>query len=188
MSAHNINIINQLPDYIFWKDQSLRYLGGNSAFLQGAGLLFTSELLGCTDYDLPWSVFAKKYRYDDLQVLKTKRPVAIREEHIDITGKVTIATVIKKALYSDDGTLIGVIGSYKKESVRNTAINYKFSIQQRKILNKLMMGHTAKEIAEELQLSKRTVEAYIEAIKSKLGARNKIELIKKVILEKLIPY
>ena len=150
---HDFNIVDQLPGHIFWKDQSLRYLGGNSAFLQGAGLVSSSALLGRTDYVLPWSSFAKKYRYDDLLVLETERSIDIIEEHIDITGKITIATVTKKPLYSDTGKLIGIIGSYKKNAVNNISTIYKLSLQQRKIINRLILGFTAKEIAEELKLS-----------------------------------
>lgn len=50
----------------------------------------------------------------------------------------------------------------------------------------LTRGKTAKEIAKILGLSPRTVEHYLEIIKSKLKVTSKSELIEKIILEKLV--
>ncbi len=51
------------------------------------------------------------------------------------------------------------------------------SRQQTKCLLLLFEGHSAKEIAKKMELSPRTINNYLEAIKDKLGCRNSKELI-----------
>lgn len=51
------------------------------------------------------------------------------------------------------------------------------SIRQQQCASFLLQGMTAKEIARELNLSKRTIEHYIENLRKKLSCRNKSQLI-----------
>lgn len=54
----------------------------------------------------------------------------------------------------------------------------KLSRREYQILRAICMGHTAKKIAQLLDLSHRTVESYIANIKNKLGIQSKVELVK----------
>lgn len=49
--------------------------------------------------------------------------------------------------------------------------------REQDVLQELLKGLSAKEIAYELEVAPRTVEAYIERIKIKMRARNKTQLI-----------
>ena len=62
----------------------------------------------------------------------------------------------------------------------------KISLSQRQTdcVNLLLTGATSKEIAMQLNLSYRTVEDYINSLKQKFNARNKVELILKLITVK----
>jgi len=60
------------------------------------------------------------------------------------------------------------------------------SKQEKNITKKLVEGFTAKDIALDLLLSKRTVEHYIENIKNKLNCYSKKEIIQKVLELNLI--
>lgn len=62
----------------------------------------------------------------------------------------------------------------------------KLSARERQCLQLVAKGLSAKAIAEELELSKRTVETYIDNVKSKLGCINKTELIVVAIKYKYI--
>lgn len=57
----------------------------------------------------------------------------------------------------------------------------KLSKQQRACANLLIKGMTNKQIANDLSLSQRTIEAYIDAMKIKLDCDNKSQLIVKLI-------
>ena len=47
-------LVNQLPAAIFWKDKNSVFLGCNQYFASLAGLTSPKEIIGKTDYNLPW--------------------------------------------------------------------------------------------------------------------------------------
>ena len=56
-----------------------------------------------------------------------------------------------------------------------------FSPREHELIPMMIAGKTSKEIATALGLSCRTIEAYIDTLKNKLQARNKAELISKLL-------
>jgi diguanylate cyclase (GGDEF)-like protein/PAS domain S-box-containing protein len=62
-------VINNVPQRIFWKDTELRFLGCNDTFCQDAGLTHPDEIIGKTDFDLPWGANAEAYRRDDRETI-----------------------------------------------------------------------------------------------------------------------
>jgi PAS domain-containing protein len=47
-------VIDNIPQHIFWKDTRSVYLGCNANFAVVAGVGSPEEIVGKTDYDLPW--------------------------------------------------------------------------------------------------------------------------------------
>ena len=47
-------VIDNIPEAAFWKDRNSVYLGCNQHFAKFAGLNSPLEIIGKTDYDLPW--------------------------------------------------------------------------------------------------------------------------------------
>jgi PAS domain-containing protein len=47
-------IMNNIPQAVFWKDKDLVYLGCNRAFAEDAGFSSPEEIIGKTDFDMPW--------------------------------------------------------------------------------------------------------------------------------------
>lgn len=176
------HILHQLPDYIFWKDKALNYLGANDNLLKSAGLNSPDEIIGKNDYQLPWKLFAEKYRSDDQHIIHINQALHFEEYHKDISGQITLAIVNKKPLYDETGQILGVIGVYSKIKLKTTELNNAYlPKRQKEVLSALAKGLSAKQIALKLGISPRTVEYYIDIIKSKLGCLNKVELIKTAI-------
>lgn len=175
-------ILQQLPYYIFWKDKYSNYLGGNVNFLKDAGISSQRELIGKTDYHMPWKSYANKYRSDDDRVLRVEQMLKIEEYHQDVTGKKCIAVVHKKPFYDEGGHLVGIIGSYSKIILKKNLRQPSLPKRQLEVIQLLCEGLSAKQIAFKMKISVRTVEYYIEIIKSKMGCQNKTELIKQAIL------
>jgi PAS domain-containing protein len=48
--------LDNMPQGVFWKDRDRVYLGCNQLFATMGGLDRPSEVIGLTDYDLPWSL------------------------------------------------------------------------------------------------------------------------------------
>ena len=64
------SLIDYLPNhYIFWKDKNSVFLGCNKAFALEANLSSPAEIIGKTDYDLPWSKEeSDAYQADDIKL------------------------------------------------------------------------------------------------------------------------
>ena len=68
-------VMDNIPQHIFWKDTRSVYLGCNSNFAQVAGLSSPSEIVGKTDYDLPWKKEETEFfRAVDRRVMDENRP------------------------------------------------------------------------------------------------------------------
>ncbi|MBK7630260.1 MAG: PAS domain S-box protein [Ignavibacteriales bacterium] len=106
------NILAQFPGIVFWKDVNSIYLGCNQAFAAGAGLNSPAEIIGKTDFDLPWAdTEAEYYRDDDKDVIvntKTKRHI-IEKQH-QASGKITWFDTNKVPIKDNNGKVIGVLG------------------------------------------------------------------------------
>jgi PAS domain-containing protein len=48
-------VLDTIPQSVFWKDRDSVYLGCNHLFAELAGLKSSTEIVGLTDFDLPWS-------------------------------------------------------------------------------------------------------------------------------------
>jgi len=64
------NIVNNIPYFLCWKDTRSKFLGCNKNFLNLVGLTNYKDIVGKTDFDLPWTrEQATKYRKDDHDVI-----------------------------------------------------------------------------------------------------------------------
>ena len=94
------------------------------------------------------------------------------------TGKIITSLSYKHPLTNAKGKIIGVMGM--SVAVDQTSSNkFNLSPQQEKCFQLLLKGLRSKEIADHMQLSHRTIEHYIAAIKLKLKCKNMRELILK---------
>ncbi len=114
-------VIDNIPQRIFWKDLSSRYLGCNMAFARDAGLAYPEQVVGKSDVDLPWRAFAELLNDHDKEVVSTGVPKMNFEVDVVIDG-VHRTTVTSKLPFTDgDGRVIGVLGSYTDITERKRA-------------------------------------------------------------------
>jgi len=77
-----LELLKQMPAYVFWKDRNSVYLGCNNAFAYSLGLSSSVEIVGKTDYDLPTTKEeGDSFRADDKQVIESKKPKLNIEEY-----------------------------------------------------------------------------------------------------------
>jgi PAS domain S-box-containing protein len=109
------SVIETFPLAVFWKDRESHYLGCNHNFAQDANLSSPAEILGKTDYDLPWgAVEGDAYRADDRQVIDSgiaKLGIVETQTREDDTP-IWLETN-KLPLRNIDGEIIGVLGTYQ---------------------------------------------------------------------------
>jgi PAS domain S-box-containing protein len=115
-------IIDHIPQRIFWKDTSFKYLGCNKPFALDAGLNEPSEIIGMDDFELSWKKTADLYRADDTFVMQTKQPKLKYEEPEDKPdGSIMWVETNKLPLMDKNGNVIGLLGTYEDITERRLA-------------------------------------------------------------------
>jgi PAS domain S-box-containing protein len=117
------DILNTVPQSIFWKDRQSVYRGCNAAFARDAGLADPEAIVGKTDHDLPWSAEQTAgYRVDDQAVMDSGRPKAhIVERLRRADGNLIWLDTTKLPLTDEAGEVLGVMGVYEDITERLSA-------------------------------------------------------------------
>ncbi len=116
-------IIDTVPVRIFWKDLDSNYLGCNRLFANDAGLKDQSELIGKTDFQLPWKREAQSYVDDDRYVITSgKEKISYDEEQTHEDGSRIWVTTSKTPLRNEDDEIIGILGAYVDVTAQKEAM------------------------------------------------------------------
>ncbi|HEX2995051.1 MAG TPA: PAS domain S-box protein, partial [Anaerolineales bacterium] len=98
------------------------YLGCNSAFAADTGLTTPGDVVGKTDWDMPWKDQAEAYRADDGLVIKNGTPKLNYEEpQTTPEGRTSWLRTSKIPLYDIDGNAFAVLGMYEDITERKQA-------------------------------------------------------------------
>jgi len=104
------HIIEYLPAHIYWKDVNGRYLGCNSKQANNLGLKSSEDIIGKTDFDLPWpDKSAEEFRENDNEVIK-QGVVKTLEEKSLMDGREVVVLSQKVPLKNNQNEVIGVLG------------------------------------------------------------------------------
>ena len=116
-------ILDTIPQSVFWKDLDGRYLGCNMPFARSAGFAHPDDIVGKTDFDLPWPEReTRAYRADDQAVIASNRPRLHIEEPIQqADGTRIVADTSKVPLVDNDGSTYGVLGIFDDITQRKQA-------------------------------------------------------------------
>jgi len=116
-------ILDTVPQSIFWKDTDGRYLGCNRLFAVATGMVYPADIIGKTDYDLPWTTEdAEAYRADDREVLETNAPKRnIVESLLQADGSRIWIETTKLPLADETGRPFAVLGVYSDITSRKKA-------------------------------------------------------------------
>ena len=103
-------IFNCIPAHAYWKDRDGVYQGCNDSQAQSLGLNKGTDIIGKTDFELPWAEgCAEEFRKNDLHVIESNQPITCEEKAIFNGRNITVLTE-KIPLRNSDGEAIGVIG------------------------------------------------------------------------------
>lgn len=108
-------IFNAIPQHVFWKDRESRYLGCNRLFAEATGMKRPEDIVGKTDYDLPWpSDEAEAYRAYDRFVMENNQPKRhIIEPLLQADGNRIWIDTTKVPLTDGEGSVYGMLGVYE---------------------------------------------------------------------------
>ncbi len=108
-------VLNTIPQAVFWKDCAGTYLGCNEAFAHFAGREDSAEIIGRTDFDMPWgSEHAETYLADDRVVMESRQPKRhIIESLRDAKEREFWLDTTKVPLEDHQGKVIGSLGVFE---------------------------------------------------------------------------
>jgi len=113
-------ILDNIPIYVFWKDRNSVYLGCNKNFALVAGFNTPDQIIGKTDYEMPWSKEDSDfYRKIDKEVMDSgKAQINFEESQNVADNKTKWLSTSKVPLFDADGKVIGVLGTYEDITAR----------------------------------------------------------------------
>lgn len=104
-------VMDNIPQIIFWKDRNSVFLGCNRNLVQAAGFTSPAEIIGKTDYDMPWKKEESDFfRECDRRVMATDMP----EYHIveplrQANGEQRWLDTSKVPLHDANGEVTGIL-------------------------------------------------------------------------------
>ena len=116
-------VMDNIPQFIFWKDRNSVYLGCNRNFAQLAGVDSPENIVGKTDYELPWKKDeANFWRESDRKVMETDTPEYHTIEPLRrADGKQTWLGTNKVPLHDLEGNVVGILGTFADITERKWA-------------------------------------------------------------------
>jgi len=104
-------LMDNVSDYIYFKDKDSRFLRINAAHARAFGLSDPSEAVGKTDFDFFTEVHALQAFKDEQEIIRTGRPIiGLVEKETRAGGRVAWVSTTKMPLRNDQGEIIGTFG------------------------------------------------------------------------------
>ena len=116
-------VMDNIPQFIFWKDRNSVYLGCNQNFAKVAGVEDPEKIANKTDYDLAWrKEEADFFQECDRRVMDSNTAeLGIVESQLQADGKQAWLETNKVPLLDEEGSVIGILGTYQDITVRKEA-------------------------------------------------------------------
>jgi PAS domain S-box-containing protein len=116
-------VLDNIPQYIFWKDRDSVYRGCNRRWAEMSGIGDPAKVIGITDDDLPWTQEQKDwYRECDRRVMETDTPMLrIKQSQRQADGRMSWRETSKLPLHDAEGNVIGLLGTIEDITERKIA-------------------------------------------------------------------
>ncbi len=189
---------DQMPGFYYAKDTCGRYLFANEDFAAYASCDSNNQLKRKRDNDLPWGQQALLLQKIDHKVVSI---TGFFQEIVDIHhpeyGPAQFLTT-KKRLLDNNGKVCGIVGVSVNLSGQNNYSdqrgicngrlqlgeefnNQYLTAKEINVYQTILMGYSAKEAGDRLNISRKTVEFHTEQLRKKLNCHNKGALIRKAL-------
>ncbi|WP_017305294.1 PAS domain S-box protein [Spirulina subsalsa] len=118
-------ILEKIPQQVFWKDASSRFLGCNTKWATAAGFDNPEAVVGLSDEDIiPDPEVAKLFRQEDQKIIEQKQPKlhSIATKYREgVQGKKVWLDISKIPLYDSEGQPLGIVGVLEDITERKNA-------------------------------------------------------------------
>jgi len=115
-------VLDAIPVRVLWKNRDSVYVGCNRRFAEDAGLNSPEEVMGKTDFEMPWKEDAELFRRRDRQVIESGLPMlGFEQQRHTNDGRVLCLLQNKLPLRNAQGSAIGVLTVYEDITERKHA-------------------------------------------------------------------
>ncbi len=106
-------VIDNIPQLIAWKNRDSVYLGGNKNFAKIAGFNHPSEIVGLTDYDMPWKPEETEFfRACDRRIMATNTAeYHMIQPQLQADGTKRWVDTNKIPLHDNYGNVVGILST-----------------------------------------------------------------------------
>jgi PAS domain S-box-containing protein len=113
-------VLDTIPQYIYWKDSDLRYLGCNKNYAELNEFEDPTSIAGKIDAELPWSSQNyEKIQRSELEIIKNKQPEYNKIEECNLNnGDKVIYNVNRIPLVKEENEVIGLMATYENITER----------------------------------------------------------------------
>ncbi|MBN2089156.1 PAS domain S-box protein [candidate division KSB1 bacterium] len=115
-----LSVIDNIPQYICWKDRNSVFLGCNRNYAQKVGLVAPQEIFGKTEWDFPGKKHEiESFLTNDRQVMESNQPhLRIIESREEVIGSPTWFETNKIPLHDAAGKVTGVLVTFDDITAR----------------------------------------------------------------------
>lgn len=171
-------VLNNIPQFIFWKNKEAKYLGCNENFARVAGVQDPGKIKGKNDSDLAWQEEEAEFFHEtDALVMESDTPeYHIIEQQLQADGKHAWLDTNKIPLHDSEGHVVGLLGTYEditervqaEIALKQSEAQYKEAYNNANLLKDLF-SHDINNILQSIQTAN---EIYAMEVKK----QGKIEL------------
>ncbi len=104
-------LIDNIPDFIYFKDRESRYINGNNKFYHGFNASCIEEIIGKQDFDLLSKEDAQRFYDDEVALFETGETLTKEEQSKDKHGKPVVLHTTKTPIVDKNSQeIIGLVG------------------------------------------------------------------------------
>jgi diguanylate cyclase (GGDEF)-like protein/PAS domain S-box-containing protein len=175
-------LIDWVPDYLWVKDATSRFVVANKAITSDSGRANTCDMIGLTDFDIHAPEAARKFRAIEEDILRSGQPMIDREELIvNSSGAKKWLLTTKVPLRNDVNETIGLVGISRditELQATRTLANERVTLQA--LIDFLPDNLWVKDVNSHFVICN-------EVTASRMGYQSSADLIGKTDLELLSP-
>ena len=159
------SILDNIPQRVFWKDASGRYLGCNQAFANDAGLPEPEQIKGKRDAELPWPGESVSYSSDLDAVMRTGTPILDAEfQTTTHDGRQRWLRESTLPLRDSQQRIFGVLATYEDVTERKLAEE---AIKR----SNVALSEFAHVVSRDLQSPVRVAKAYTQLVAQRYASQ-----------------